>query len=170
MQEIVNCPSCQRKLQVPESLLGQDVQCPTCGATFVAALGGQTAPPPPAPRYEEEFSRREKTERPRYHDDHDDDYEDRPRRRRRDLMPHRGVMILVFGILSWVVCPIFGIMAWVMGNGDLVEIKSGRMDPEGEGLTQAGKVVGMISVILWCVGLLFYCIIIILAVAAGGMR
>ena len=45
MQEIINCPSCQRRLQVPETLMGQDVQCPTCGATFVAALGGRAAKP-----------------------------------------------------------------------------------------------------------------------------
>ena len=48
MQEIINCPSCQRKLQVPDSLLGQDVQCPTCGATFVASWNNP-APPPPGP-------------------------------------------------------------------------------------------------------------------------
>ena len=35
------------------------------------------------------------------------------------MRPHRGAMILMFGILSWVVCFIFGIVAWVMGNSDL---------------------------------------------------
>src|SRR5262249_23640495 len=136
MQEVISCPSCQRKLQVPETLLGQDVQCPTCGATFVASAGGQTAPSPP--RHQEEPPQRDAPPRPRYRDEHDDDYEERPRRRR-DLIPHRGTMILVFGILSLVICPIiFGPMAWVMGNGDLAQIRGGRMDPEGEGTTQAG--------------------------------
>lgn len=64
------------------------------------------------------------------------------------LQPHRGVMILVFGILSFFVCMIFGIVAWVMGNNDLRAMDEGRMDPEGRGLTQAGKICGMISVIL----------------------
>ncbi len=64
------------------------------------------------------------------------------------LQPHRGVLILVFGILSWVVCFIFGIVAWVMGNGDLRAMREGRMDPSGEGLTQAGRIVGMIHVII----------------------
>ncbi len=64
------------------------------------------------------------------------------------LQPHRGVLILVFGILSWVVCFIFGIVAWVMGNGDLRAMREGRMDPSGEGLTQAGKIVGMIHIII----------------------
>ena len=64
------------------------------------------------------------------------------------LRPHRGVLILVFGILSWVICVIFGIVAWVMGNADMKAMDSGEMDPTGRGLTQAGKIVGMINVIL----------------------
>src|SRR5438094_302137 len=31
MAEIITCTECQRKLQVPESFLGQKVQCPECG-------------------------------------------------------------------------------------------------------------------------------------------
>jgi hypothetical protein len=62
--------------------------------------------------------------------------------------PHHGVLILVFGILSWLVCFIFGIVAWIMANNDLRAMQEGRMDPTGEGMTKAGKIVGMISVIL----------------------
>ncbi len=64
------------------------------------------------------------------------------------VRPHRGVMILVFGILGLVCCIIFGIVAWIMGNGDLKEMDAGRMDPSGRGLTQAGKMCGIISVVL----------------------
>ncbi len=64
------------------------------------------------------------------------------------LRPHRGVMILVFGILAWVVCFIFGVVAWVMGTADMRAMDEGVMDPTGRGLTQAGKIVGMINVIL----------------------
>ncbi len=64
------------------------------------------------------------------------------------VRPHRGVMILVFGILGLVCCIIFGIVAWIMGNGDLKEMDAGRMDPSGRGLTQAGKTCGIISVVL----------------------
>ncbi len=74
--------------------------------------------------------------------------------------PHRGVLILVFGILSWVVCQIFGILAWVWGNTDLKEMDAGRMDPSGRGLTQAGRIIGMVSVLLTVVatlvGVAFY--------------
>ena len=65
-----------------------------------------------------------------------------------NLEPHRGTMILVFGILGLVLCVIFGILAWVLGNADLAKMKAGQMDPTGEGLTSAGKVCGIISVVI----------------------
>jgi hypothetical protein len=68
------------------------------------------------------------------------------------LKPHRGVVILVLGILGIVCCFICGIIAWVMGNSDLREMAEGRMDPSGRGLTQGGKICGMISVILAIIG------------------
>ncbi len=88
------------------------------------------------------------------------------------MRPHRGVMILVFGILSLVLqCVIFGIVAWVMGNSDLREMDAGRMDPEGRGLTQAGKVCGIISVILTLLGIAIWVILVVIlgiGVAAAG--
>ena len=89
------------------------------------------------------------------------------------MAPHRGVLILVFGILSWVVCVIFGIVAWIMGNSDLRAMQEGRMDPTGEGLTKAGKIVGMISVILSIVGLFIGILVLLLmgifaAASSGG--
>ena len=84
------------------------------------------------------------------------------------LTPHRGVLILVLGIVGlvlglppiWLLCGIFGIagcicsiIAWVMGNKDLKEMDAGRMDPSGRGTTKAGKICGIIGVILAIVGL-----------------
>jgi hypothetical protein len=87
------------------------------------------------------------------------------------MRPHRGGMILAFGILSWVLCFIFGIVAWVMGNNDLAEMRAGRMDPSGEGLTQAGRIVGMVHIILSLafivLGVGFF-IVVALASAAGA--
>ena len=61
------------------------------------------------------------------------------------LTPHRGVVILVLGILSLLLCFVFGIAAWMMGNADLKQMDAGLMDPEGRGLTQAGKLCGIIG-------------------------
>jgi hypothetical protein len=64
------------------------------------------------------------------------------------VKPHRGTLILVFGILGLAVCFPFGIAAWVMGNGDLRQIDSGAMDPGGRSLTNAGRICGIIGTIL----------------------
>ncbi len=87
-----------------------------------------------------------------------------------NMRPHRGVMILVFGILGIVICGIFGIVAWVMGNGDLRAMREGRMDPTGEGLTKAGKICGIISVVLNIVVIAIYIVffVILAAAVAGG--
>ena len=68
------------------------------------------------------------------------------------LEPHRGTLILVLGILSLVLCGFFtGIPAWIMGKGDLEKIQAGQMDPEGQGMTKAGMICGMICCILYAV-------------------
>lgn len=64
--------------------------------------------------------------------------------------PHRGGLILGLGIASLVLlfCLPIGIAAWVMGAGDLKQIRAGQIDPAGEGLTQAGMILGIISTVL----------------------
>lgn len=85
------------------------------------------------------------------------------------LTPHRGTMILVLGILSLLMCAPLGIPAWLMGSHDLAEIKAGRMDPEGESLTQAGYIMGIIGSILMIFGVLMICLwIAFAAVLVGG--
>ena len=62
------------------------------------------------------------------------------------VKPHRGAMILTFGIVSWMCCLVFGIVAWVMGNSDLEEMDAGIMDPSGREITRVGRLLGMIHV------------------------
>jgi len=65
------------------------------------------------------------------------------------MKPHHGTLILVLGILSLFMCNIVtGIPAWVMANSDLREMDAGTMDPSGRGATQAGKICGIISVVI----------------------
>jgi hypothetical protein len=61
------------------------------------------------------------------------------------LKPHRGAVVLAFGILGLVVCQLFGIAAWVMGNNDLREMDRGYMDPTGRDLTSTGRILGMVA-------------------------
>ena len=83
------------------------------------------------------------------------------------VAPHRGVLILVLGILGIVCCFICGIIAWVMGNNDIREIDAGRMDPTGRGLTQAGKICGMVGVILTIVVIVMQVIFMLFGIGFG---
>jgi len=83
------------------------------------------------------------------------------------LRPHRGGLILALGILGIVCCFICGIVAWVMGNGDLKEMAASRMDPSGQGLTQAGKICGMVSVILQIIGFVIWLLFMSFGVATS---
>jgi predicted Zn finger-like uncharacterized protein len=163
MSEVVNCPKCERKLRVPEELLGKKVKCPTCSETFTAAAaaGGGEAPlapvDEPAPRRprDEDIQEEDRPSRRPPRRDDDRGYADEPPRRRRssgDYQPHRGTLILVFGILGLVVCGIFAPIAWIMGNTDMKEIRAGRMDPEGESTTNIGRILGMIGTALLILG------------------
>jgi predicted RNA-binding Zn-ribbon protein involved in translation (DUF1610 family) len=160
MADVISCPSCQRKLQVPESLIGQDVQCPSCGATFIARIGG-AAPPSGAPRPQPtrpwDTSRRpEDAGPPQSGSSAQDDFDSEERPRRRDLAPHRGALILTLGLIGIVIWPAAP-FAWTMGNGDLKEIHAGRMDPDGEGQVHAGMVCGMIGSIIGGIGAALLC-------------
>ena len=82
--------------------------------------------------------------------------------------PHRGGLILILGLLGFIMtCPIFSLMAWVMGSHDLAEMRAGRMDKSGEGLTQVGRVLGMILSLLWIFVAVVFGLFILLAAVTG---
>jgi hypothetical protein len=170
MSEIITCPSCQRKLNLQEEYLGQTVQCPSCGGQFTAEVPESSPPPAPRPEPEEppdDYDRRERSrdyERPRRRrrdNDYDDDYDDRYRHRR----PHRGGVILTLGILGlalfWIPLAgwILGGIALGMGNSDVLEMARGVMDREGKGMTQAGKICGLLAVILSTLAFVSCCVL-----------
>jgi hypothetical protein len=86
------------------------------------------------------------------------------------LSPHRGVLVLVLGILSILVCGPVGPFAWVMGAGDLKRIRAGQMDPEGKGMTTAGMICGIVGTVLLVLALLSVLLVVVLGVgiAAAG--
>lgn len=77
------------------------------------------------------------------------------------LEPHRGIIVLVVGALGLWLGPlglIPAIVAFQMASTDLAKMLSGRMDSSGRGLTQAGRVLGIIAICLsalWFLILLF---------------
>ena len=86
------------------------------------------------------------------------------------MKPHRGTMILVLGILGLLVCPFIGIAAWTMGKQDIVEMDGGVMDPEGRQLTQIGKILGIIAVVLLVVQIVVFAAILVLGGGAAMMQ
>jgi len=76
------------------------------------------------------------------------------------MQPHRGMLILILGILGLAVCAICAPIAWIMGNTDLQEIAAGRMDPSGKDMTNIGRILGIVGTVLMifgcCMGLLMF--------------
>jgi predicted Zn finger-like uncharacterized protein len=48
MPQLIPCAECNKRIRVPDDMLGKRVKCPNCGATFVA-LGEETTGVAPAP-------------------------------------------------------------------------------------------------------------------------
>jgi hypothetical protein len=71
---------------------------------------------------------------------------------------NRATISLVLGIVGIVCCPLTAPFAWYMGNQELAAIAAGMAPASGEGLAKAGKITGIIGVILlalqlvWIVG------------------
>jgi hypothetical protein len=63
--------------------------------------------------------------------------------------------VLVLGILGLGSCiPVLGILAWTMGRRDLRAMRTGDMDPSGEGTTRTGMVLGIVGTCIGLAGLL----------------
>ena len=82
----------------------------------------------------------------------------------------RGQLILILGILGLVCCMPLGIVAWVMGAADMKLIKAGQIPESERSLTQAGMILGMVSVGLAVLVVLGYVLMFVFAMASGGPR
>lgn len=80
--------------------------------------------------------------------------------------PHRGTLILVLGIISMVTAGlIIGPIAWFLGTADMKKIRAGTMDPEGESMTNIGRILGLVAFFL---NVAACCVIIIVYGALGA--
>jgi zinc-ribbon domain len=190
MGKKVQCPECKHTFTAEESTPTEAVS--STGTTASKPSKSTTPKKAEWDKDEDEedtSSRKSKTpkKKPRADDDEDDDDDDDDERRRRRrsnyggsdsrYAPHRGGMILAFGIISLamfaVFAPlalIFGPIAWIMGNADMAEIRAGRMDPTGESQVQTGRILGLISTLICVVSLLLGFGVCCLIMIAGGMQ
>lgn len=72
-------------------------------------------------------------------------------------LPHRASLVLVLGLLGFIPCCGFvGAIAWVFGVSDIKKMHSGEMDPSGEGVTNVGKILGMLAALLWVIEVIVF--------------
>ena len=138
----VPCPDCSRLLRVDEMHAGKQAKCPVCETVFMIPQQGagegmtpESSDPSPNPFAPSSapvpWDKAASTAA---------DYQ--------NVLPHRGTLILVMGLLSWFVCCGFGMVAWYMGSQDIKLMEAGRMDPSGLGITKAGYWIGLVTVVL----------------------
>ena len=70
------------------------------------------------------------------------------------MRSHRGGLILALGVLGLVGLYPCALLAWLMGHADLKKMRDGIMDPEGEFLTNLGRILGMTVTMLIAI---FFC-------------
>ena len=80
------------------------------------------------------------------------------------MKPHRGSVILAFGILGLLVCQLFGLAAWIMADSDLQEMDRGYMDPSGRDLTKTGRILGMVATGLMVVSLIIVALFVLIPI------
>ncbi|HEY7425504.1 MAG TPA: hypothetical protein VH682_14835 [Gemmataceae bacterium] len=95
MPQIITCPDCERKLRVPDNLLGKKVRCPSCSVLFKAAAAETGAEESTEePEAKPSVRRRPAVRDERYADsprssrrriDEEEEEDDRPRRRRDEI-------------------------------------------------------------------------------------
>ena len=66
--------------------------------------------------------------------------------------PHRGLTILMLGVLGWLICPVIAPFTFSMGVRDLQAMRAGLMDPEGLSLTQVGVTLALIEIGVFLLG------------------
>ena len=173
MSEIILCPACSSKVQLPAEFLDKTVQCPECKHIFVAGASSTAisatpaaAPVPPpaaAPAPAEPDAPSPRYDPSRFDDDEGDGFDAwgvsrTPHRR------DRAGVVLTLGILAIVLgCGIgvvLGPIAWFIGSADLRAIDRGEMDGQNRSMVQAGRIIGAVGFglglfQLFCGGLYF---------------
>ena len=161
----IPCPECSRLLSVDELHAGMQARCPACECVFTiphqnslddfpSETSTQATNPFAPSTASVAWDQAGSTEV---------DYQ--------NLLPHRGNLVLVMGILSWFLCCVFGIVAWYLGSQDIKQMNAGSMDPSGLTLTKAGYWIGVCSVLLNLLFVIGYILVfgVLVAVEANNL-
>jgi hypothetical protein len=69
------------------------------------------------------------------------------------LPPSSGTSVLVWGVLSMLLCHLLGPVAWTMGNRELQRIDGGLVSPIGRGNVVAGRILGITATVIMVLAL-----------------
>lgn len=72
---------------------------------------------------------------------------------------------MILGILGLVCCGLLGIPAYIMGNNAVKEIDASGGQYGGRGMANAGKICGLIAIVLMCLGVVLWIILFALGAA-----
>lgn len=82
-----------------------------------------------------------------------------------------SIMALVFGILSFVLCPfILGITAWIMGKIECGKIQRGESSQAGLTMAKIGMWLGVANVVLCVLCFIGYVFIALIAIISSSSR
>lgn len=168
----IRCPACKAVIAIPaaEELVEPDDLVEPDEETAVSETPVRKKKKPDLDEDEPAPKKRKKSEDDEgygYADDEDEE-EERPRKKKKkrrydddDYRPsrrtesHRGVLILVLGILSIVVACLCPLICWIlaaiavnMANADKPKMERGLMDRSGETMTTAGQVCAYVGTLL----------------------
>lgn len=73
---------------------------------------------------------------------------------------------MILGILGLVCCGLLAIPAYIIGNNAVKEIDASGGQYGGRGMANAGKICGLIGIVLMVLGIIFY--VILFAVGAAN--
>ena len=79
----------------------------------------------------------------------------------------QSTLVLVLGILGLVVCQILSPIAWYLASQELTAIDTGRRDPSGRSVANAGRILGIIGSVLLVLGLFALGFLLLVLVAAA---
>ena len=173
----LTCSNCQTVMRVAEEHAGKNVKCPTCKTVVpIPAVGGSAEDySQPFDQPTQDFSAQPSSNpgvpnNPAPNNPYvgsGNPFASPTSSGHQGLPNHRGPLILVLGILGFVCCPIFGIPAILMANEDIAKMDRGQMNPEGRGLTVAGKIVAIVCLVLALFGFAAQMLLVVIAAAAA---
>ena len=82
--------------------------------------------------------------------------------------PSQATTALVLSILGLLCCGLLAIPGTIMGRNEVKAIDAGLIDPRSRGNAQAAFVIGLITLVIYALGVAFYAVAIMVALAAGA--